>query len=426
MHFSTLLVQIIVILVMTRLVGWLLRRINQPQVVGEMIAGILLGSSLLGWLLPDVLATVFPPDSLGYLNTLSQIGLLFFMFLVGLEFDLRILQGRGHIAVVTSHASIIVPFCLGALLGVLLYPVLSPSTVPILHFAFFTGLAMSITAFPVLARILTERNLLHTRIGTIAIACAAVDDVTAWCILAGVLYLTQTTEQTVSLAVTLVGSLAFISVLLFGLRRGLRMLENYYQRQGDVTHDILVVVLLLVLTSAWITEMLGIHALFGAFLMGAVMPKATDLGQALSRKLEALVVTLLLPLFFAFTGLRTNIGFLHDGKMWLYCALIIGVAIVGKIGGSSLAARWFGMSWREAGALGVLMNTRGLIELVFLNIGLDIGVISPTFFTMMVFMALITTFMTTPLLTWIYPSRIYRQELVITPSELPVEKAAND
>ncbi len=410
MHFSTLLVQIVLILVATRLVGWLLRRIHQPQVVGEMIAGILLGPTLLGWLLPGVSAAVFPADSLDNLNALSQIGLVLFMFLVGLEFDSRVLRGHGHTAVVTSHASILVPFILGALLAIFLYPVLSPSSVPLLHFALFTGLAMSITAFPVLARILAERNLLRTRVGALAIACAAVDDVTAWCVLAAILLLTRSADQAASFVVTLLGSLAYIGVMVFGVRPMLRALGKYYEQRGEITQDMLAIALLLALISAFITETLGIHALFGAFLMGAIMPRNANFGHALSQKLESLTVTLLLPLFFAFTGLRTSISFLSDGQLWIYCVVIIGVAILGKVSGSTLASRWFGMSWREAGALGVLMNTRGLIELVFLNIGLDIGVISPTFFSMMVLMALVTTFMTSPLLAWIYPARIYSLE----------------
>jgi Kef-type K+ transport system membrane component KefB len=407
MNFALLLVQIALILVTTRVVGWLLRRIHQPQVVGEMIAGILLGPSLLGWLLPDVSAAVFPADTLNNLSALSQIGLLLFMLLVGAEFDPNILRGRGHAAVVTSHASIIVPFALGALLAVFLYPALSPPEVPLLHFILFTGLAMSITAFPVLARILAERNLLRTPVGTVAIACAAVDDVTAWCVLAAIVLLTHTAEQTTPFVITLFGSLAYIAVMLFVVRRGLAVLATYFRRRGGITQDMLAVILVLTLISAWITETLGIHALFGAFLIGVVMPKDGDFSRALAGKLEPVAVTLLLPLFFAFTGLRTSIGFLQDPQMWLYCILIIGVAIVGKFGGSSLTARRFGMSWREASALGILVNTRGLIELVFLNIGLDIGVISPTFFTMMVLMALVTTLMTSPLLGWVYPSHVY-------------------
>jgi Kef-type K+ transport system membrane component KefB len=408
MQFSTLLVQIVLILVTTRFVGWFLRRIHQPQVVGEMIAGILLGPSLLGWLLPGVSAVVFSADSLSALNGLSQIGLLLFMFLVGVEFDPRILRGRGRVAVVTSYASIVAPFVLGAVLALFFYPILSPASVPVLHFALYTGLAMSITAFPVLARILAERNLLRTPIGSIAIACAAVGDVTAWCLLAALMLLTRTAVQTTPFTVTLFGSLAYIGVMLFGVRR---VLAAYFDRRREMTYDRLAVILLLALASAWVTEMLGIHALFGAFLVGVVMPKDVDFNHALASKLEPVAVTLLLPLFFAYTGLRTSIGFLSDGRMWLVCGLIISAAVAGKFGGSALAARRFGMSWREAGALGVLVNTRGLIELVFLNIGLDIGVISPTFFTMMVLMALVTTFMTTPLLGWVYPSRLYEQEI---------------
>jgi Kef-type K+ transport system membrane component KefB len=406
MVLTTLLIQLAVILAATQFVGWLLSRLHQPRVVGEMVAGIVLGPSLLGWLLPNVSAMVFPVESLGNLNALSQIGLILFMFLIGVEFDARLLGGRGHAAVITSHASIIVPFVLGAILAVATYPVLSPPTVPMLSFVLFTGLAMSITAFPVLARILTERGLLRTPVGTMAIACAAVDDVTAWCILAVIVVLVRTSEQATSLVVTLVGSAVYLGVMLIVVRRGLRRLETYYQRQGKITQGMLAIILLLMLASAWTTEMLGIHALFGAFLMGALMPKAEKFQHELFGKLEAVTVTLLLPLFFAFTGLRTSIGFLFGGQMWIYALVIIAVAIIGKIGGSTLTSKQFGMSWREAGALGIMMNTRGLIELVFLNIGLDLGVISPTFFSMMVLMALVTTFMTSPLLAWIYPTRL--------------------
>jgi len=408
MPLSSLLIQIVVVLAATRLVGWLLRKIHQPQVVGEMLAGILLGPSLLGWLLPDVSAVIFPRGSLDALYALSQIGLLLFMFLVGVEFDPAILRGRGHAAVVTSHVSIIVPFCLGAVLATFLYPALSPQNVPMLHFVLFSGLAMSITAFPVLARILTEQRLLNTQVGAIAIACAAVDDVTAWCLLAGVALVVHAEQTTTPFLVTLLGSLAYIGVMLLGVRRVLAPLGELYERRSAMSYDLLAIVLLLALASAWVTESLGIHALFGAFLMGVVMPKRLGFVHALAGKLEAVTVTLLLPLFFAYTGLRTSIGLLNGADMWLYCALIILVAIAGKMGGSALAAHRFGMAWREAGALGILVNTRGLIELVFLNIGLDMGIITPTFFTMMVLMALVTTFMTTPLLRWVYPLRVQR------------------
>jgi Kef-type K+ transport system membrane component KefB/nucleotide-binding universal stress UspA family protein len=406
----TLLVQVGVILVVARVVGLAFRRIHQPQVVGEMVAGIMLGPSLLGWLAPGVSAWLFPPASLGFLNALSQVGLLLFMFLVGLEFDTRLLRGRGHTAVVTSHVSIIVPFFLGAALALFLYPRLSDSSIGFTGFALFMGAAMSVTAFPVLARILTERNLTRTRVGAVTIACAAVDDVTAWSILAVVVAVVRAGEAEVPLWVTLAGSALFVGLMLTVGRRVLGWLGGYARARGRVTQDLLAVVLLVLLASAWTTEWLGIHALFGAFLLGAVLPRERVLVHGLTEKLEDLTVVFFLPLFFAFTGLRTRIGLVEGREMWLYCGLIILVAVAGKFGGSTISARLTGLGWREAGALGVLMNTRGLMELVILTIGLELGVISPALFAMMVLMALVTTFMTSPLLELIYPARLIRHE----------------
>lgn len=409
MHLPTLLIQIGVILIMARAIGWAARKINQPQVVGEMIAGILLGPSAFGWFSPGLSAVVFPPDSLGFLNALSQIGLLLFMFLVGLEFNPKLLHGQGKIVIITSHVSIIVPFLLGILLAAFLYPYISDKNVVFLHFALFFGVAMSVTAFPVLARILNERNMLQSRLGVITIACAAVDDITAWGILAGVILLVRSGDIAISLWLILGSSAAYIILMLTGVRKILGRLVPIYYTHNTITQSMLAFILLLVLISAWITEQLGIHALFGAFLIGVILPKHHEFVQLLTHKLEDVVVVLLLPIFFAFTGLRTSIGFINGINMWFYCGLIIAVAILGKLGGSTLAARMTGLSWREASALGMLMNTRGLMELVILNIGVDIGVISPTLFTMMVFMALITTFMTTPLLELIYPAHLLRQ-----------------
>jgi len=399
---TLLLVQIIVILLTARLTGWLFRKIHQPQVIGEMVAGILLGPSLLGWVAPNVSRVLFPVNSLPFLSVLSQIGLLIFMFLVGLELNPKLLRKRSHTAVITSHASILVPFLLGALLALYLYPRLSDDSVPFTHFALFMGTAMSITAFPVLARILTERRLLRTSLGGVAIACAAVDDVTAWSILAGVVLLVRATSGGHLLWLTVFGSLSFIALMLLFGRRALRHLEAKYQRTGEVSKDLIAIILLVVVSSSLATEWLGIHALFGAFLAGAIMPKDQNFVRTLTEKLEDVTVVLLLPLFFSFTGLRTSIGLVSGSQMWFYCALIITVAVAGKFGGATIAARVSGMSWPEASALGVLMNTRGLVELVVLNIGLDIGVISPALFAMMVMMALTTTFMTTPLLDFIF------------------------
>jgi Kef-type K+ transport system membrane component KefB len=405
-HLPTLLIQISVILLAARLVGMIFRKIHQPQVMGEMVAGILLGPSLLGWVAPNISAALFPPESLGFLNALSQVGLLLFMFLIGLELDPQLLKGRGHSAVVTSHVSIFAPFFLGTLLALYLYPRLSNSSVPFTSFALFVGIAMSITAFPVLARILTERNLLRTKLGSLTITCAAVDDVTGWCILAGVVLLVRAGENAMPLWLTVGGSAAYILAMIFIVRPLMSRLESIFEKRKNLSQNIMAFIFLAVLLSGLATEWLGIHALFGAFLAGVIMPKQHQFVVALTQKLEDVAVVLLLPLFFAFTGLRASIGLVSGLEMWFYCGLIILVAVVGKFGGSTLAARFTGTPWREAGALGILMNTRGLMELVVLNIGLDIGVLSPALFTMMVLMALITTFMTSPILEWIYFTRL--------------------
>lgn len=408
----TLLLQIGVVIIAARLVGWLFRRIHQPQVMGEMVAGILLGPSLLGWVAPQAAAFLFPPDSLVVLSGLSQIGLPVFMFLVGLELNPRLLRGRGHAAIVTSHASIVVPYLLGAVLALYLYGRLSDSRTDFTEFALFMGAAMSVTAFPVLARILTERNLLRTKVGAVTIACAAVDDVTAWCILAGVVALVRASSVQELLLFTFGGSLLYVGVMFLVVRPALRKLEAYYHTRGRLTQDILAVVLLVMLASAWATEWIGIHALFGAFLLGAIMPKDQGFVHDLTQKLEDFVVVFLLPLFFAYTGLRTQIGLLSSVDLWILCGVVTVVAVVGKLGGSAVAARLTGLSWRESGALGILMNTRGLMELVILTIGLELGVISPALFAMLVLMALVTTFMTTPLLEWVYPLRLIRKETI--------------
>jgi Kef-type K+ transport system membrane component KefB len=406
MDLLLLILQIIVILGVARLVGRLFRRIRQPQVVGEMAAGVLLGPSLLGLLAPGVYGYLFPADSLGYLNAISQIGLLIFMFLIGLELDLNNLRGRGRTTVITSQISIVVPFVSGVLLAMLLYPALSKEEVPLPLFAIFFGTALSITAFPVLARILSERKMLRTELGAVAIACAAVDDVTGWIILAVLMLLARATETALPLWAILLGVAVYVVIMLFPLRRLLCWIEDYYQQIGHITQGVLALILLFALGSAWTTEFLGIHALFGAFLAGVIMPRHHGFVHALTEKLNDFTVVFLLPLFFAYTGLRTSVGLLDSAELWLYCGLIILVAVGAKMFGGSLPARATGMSWRNAFALGTLMNTRGLMELVLLNIALDIGLINSTLFTMLVIMALTTTFMTAPLLEWIYFRRV--------------------
>ena len=414
-----LIIQIAVIIITSRVIGIAFRKIHQPQVVGEMVAGIVLGPSLLGWLAPNAFAFIFPVSSLKYLNILSQLGLLLFMFIVGLELDPKLLKGRGHAAVLISHVSIILPFMLGTILALYLFPLLSSQPITFTAFALFLGASMSITAFPVLARILSEKNLIKTKIGTVTIACAAVDDVTAWSILAIViavvragLSVNEAGGHKIPFWATISGTIIFILLMIIVIRPIISKLETYYKNQGNkLTNDILGAVLLLMFASAWTTEWLGIHALFGAFFMGAMMPRNKYFLAAIIEKLNDVTVVLLLPIFFALTGLNTSIGLLNGSGMWFFFGLILAAAVIGKLGGSTIAAKLSKLHWREAFGLGVLMNTRGLMELIILSIGLQFGVISHALFTMMVLMALVTTFMTTPFFEWIYPAKLIRKEL---------------
>lgn len=400
MHLIQLLLQIAAILLVGRFLTRLMRRLGQPAVIAEIVAGIALGPSLLGWIWPAGMAALFPAESMAGLGLVSQLGLVFFMFLVGLEFDPRLLQGQLRASVLISNAGILVPFLLGALLAVPLHPLLAPEGVGLVPFLLFLGTAMSVTAFPVLARILTERRLIRTRVGAVALASAAVDDVSAWCLLALVVGIASS-GGVAAAAVTTAIALLYSAFVWFGVRP---MLARVGPRQGQaISTEVIGLVMLLVVLSAATTEWIGIHALFGAFLVGAAMPRAAGLSAVLADKLEDFVTVVLLPLFFAYSGLRTQIGLLSDAEDWALCAAIVAVATLGKFGGTSLAGRLSGLDWRDASALGVLMNTRGLMELVVLNVGLDLGVISPRLFAMMVIMALVTTWVTSPLLARLYP-----------------------
>jgi K+:H+ antiporter len=393
---SILLMQIIVILTMAGLFRRLFRRIGQPPVMGEMIAGIVLGPSVLGFFYPQALSFLFPASSLETLRLLSQIGVVLFMFIVGMELNVRYLREKGSAAVMISHASIIVPFLLGSALSLFLYSELAPAGTSFNAFALFIGVAMSITAFPVLARILEDRGLSQTTLGSIAITCAAIDDVTAWCILALVIALVKSSGLQTS-AITIGLTLVFAAAMIFLVRPQLARLIKEPDSQVH-RRRLIPIILAFVLACALITETIGIHALFGAFIAGVVMPPSTEFRIFLKDKLEAFGSYALLPLFFAFTGLRTQVALLNDWLGWALCGLIILVAIAGKLGGSMLMSRWTGMNWTQSFSIGVLMNTRGLVELVVLNIGYDLGILSGRIFTMMVVMALVTTFMTGPLL----------------------------
>jgi len=418
-----ILLQVALVIGLSRLVGLGFRWIKQPLVIGEIVAGIMLGPSLLGWLAPDASALLFPAETIPFLNVLSQVGLIFFMFLIGLELNPKYLQGQLEIATLTSHVSIMVPFASGTLLSLWLYPLVSNSSVSFTAFALFLGAAMSITAFPVLARILTENNLQRSRLGTLALTCAAVDDVTAWCLLALAIAVTRTNNMVAALP-TLIESVLYIAFMVTVGRSFLKRLAKHYERSGKLTQFVLAGIYVGVVVSALITELIGIHLIFGAFLIGAVMPKNAGLTRELAEKTEDFVLVFLLPIFFAYSGLRTEIGLLNRPELWGLCGIILAVAIGGKFIGTYCAGRVCGLPKRDSLALGWLMNTRGLTELIVLNIGLSLGVISPLLFTMLVIMALVTTVMTSPLLEWTYSKRLMQQD-VADPSDISDAEANN-
>jgi len=405
------LIEVLIVIGLSRLVGLGFRWIKRPLVIGEIVAGIMLGPSLLGWVAPGLAASLFPAEAVPFLNVLSQVGLIFFMFLIGLELDPKYLKGNLDIAILTSHVSILTPFSLGSLLALVLYPLLSNASVSFTAFALFLGAAMSITAFPVLARIITENNLQGTRLGTLALTCAAVDDVTAWCLLALAIAVTRTNSM-IGAIPTIIESLVYIALMVTVGRWFLQRVASHYERTGRLSQFLLAWIYMGVVASALITETIGIHLIFGAFLLGAVMPKNAGLVREIAEKTEDFVLIFLLPVFFAYSGLRTEIGLLNSPELWLLCLAVLGVAIIGKYVGTYVAARVCGIDNREASALGWLMNTRGLTELIVLNIGLELKVISPLLFTMLVIMALVTTFMTSPLLEWTYPKKLIRLDMV--------------
>lgn len=389
---------------LAKLLGLLLRRFHQPSVVSEMIAGVVLGPSLLGWLFPQAAQVLLPSSIVPAVEIIAQIGVVLYMFVVGLELDTSLLRSRASASLAISHASILLPMVLGSGMALWLYPQQSSGDVPFTVFALFVAISISVTAFPVLARILAARGLQRTPLGATALTCAAINDISAWCLLALVVSIVQARagKSLVTLALTLL----FVVVMLTLVRRGALRLVRLNDSRPVLTQGSFCLVMCAVCVSAMTTELIGIHALFGAFLLGVIVPHDSRLARDLLAKLEDLVVVLFLPAFFALTGLRTQIGLVQGGAQWLVCALIVVVASLSKVGGTAVAARFTGLGWREATSLGVLMNTRGLMELVVLNIGLDLKVLSPALFTMFVLMALLTTFMTAPLLRWLRPAPV--------------------
>jgi Kef-type K+ transport system membrane component KefB len=400
-----LLAALAAVVLLGRILGRLFRVIHQPPVIGEVVAGIVLGPSLLGSLWPDAYAFILPASVAPSLGLLSQLGVALYMFLVGVELDTDMFRGQIRSTAAIALSSIALPFVLGVWLATQLYAELAPSGVASTHFALFVGVAMSITAFPVLARILADQGITQTALGRLALTCAAIADVTAWCLLALVVGVVQSSEGRGLL--TSVLTVAFVA-LMFGVVRPVveRVSQRWASREPE--RGAIALVLVAALLSALATEAIGVHAIFGAFLFGAVVPHQGALARALEQRIEYVVTILLLPAFFAFAGMRTEIGLLTGVHAWLICGALIAVATVGKFGGTLLAARATGHEWRRSTELGLLMNTRGLMELIVLNVGLDLGIISPALFTMMVLMAIVTTMATTPMLRAVQVSETVR------------------
>lgn len=392
---ALLLAQIVTIILVAKLFGWICVKLKQPSVIGEMIAGIVLGLYF-----PDFSAFMFPKESLPNLQFLSQIGLILFMYIVGMELDLSVLRKKAHDAVVISHASIIFPFALGIGLSYFIYKEFAPEGVQFSSFALFIAIAMSITAFPVLARIVQERNLHKTKIGTIVITCAAADDITAWCILAAVIAIVKAGSFSGSVFVILMAVL-YVFLMIKLVKPFLTRIAESQKGKGFINKALVAVFFLVLIISSYATEVIGIHALFGAFMAGAIMPENVKFRNLFIEKVEDVALVLLLPLFFVFTGLRTQIGLLNDPYLWKIGGLIVLTAVIGKFVGSALTAKFLRISWKDSLTIGALMNTRGLTELIVLNIGYDLGVMGPELFAMMVIMALFTTFMTGPSLDFI-------------------------
>lgn len=410
---AILLAQIVTIIFVARFFGWVCRKIGQPTVIGEMLAGIALGPSLFGAYFPDLFPILFPQESIVNLKFLSQIGLIFFMFVVGMELDLKVLRTKVKEAFIISHTSIIVSYALGLVLATILYKEFAPEGVPFMSFGLFLGVAMSIAAFPVLARIVQERGLQKTKIGALVITCAAIDDITAWCLLAGVIAIVK--AGSVASSLFIIGmAIAYIFLMLVLVRPFLRHIGNLYSSAEKITKPVVAIFFVTLLISSYLTEIIGIHALVGAFVAGVIMPDNMKFRNIFIEKVEDVSLVVLLPLFFVVTGLNTKIGLLNTEYLWKTTGIIVLVAVGAKFISSALTAKYVGQNWKDSLTLGALMNTRGLMELIVLNIGLELGVLSPKIFAMMVIMALSTTFMTGPALNLI--DFIFKKRKAILPN----------
>jgi len=399
---ALLLSQIIIIMIATRFFGFMSTKIFLPIVVGEIAAGIFLGPSFIGTYFPDFSSQLFPEHSFGNLSLISQLGLIFFMFVIGMELDWQNLKNQTKASVIISHSSILFPFFLGVTLSLFLYDRFAPQGTSFIPFALFIGISMSITAFPVLARIVKEKQLCNTSHGAMALTCAAADDATAWYLLAVIITISSSSSMITTL-VTLFLILSYMIIMIYAIKPFLYWLGKKYTNEASLDMGGVSIILTILLISSLTTEMIGIHALFGAFMAGAMMPSVRDsrLRELVAPKLEYVSILVLLPLFFALTGLRTQIGLMQSSYEWFVGFIILFTAIFGKLLGATLSSRFMGFSWQESWSIGTLMNTRGLMELIVLNIGFELGIISVELFSMFVLMALITTAMTGPLLYFI-------------------------
>jgi Kef-type K+ transport system membrane component KefB len=404
--FGILLLQIIVILFCCRFFGWLFSKIKQPTVIGEILAGIILGPSILGHWIPGFSTFLFPPESLDNIALLSQFGLILFMFAIGMELNITEVRNKLKETILISHISIILPFFLGILMAYSIYDEYATKETPFLSFALFIGIAMSITAFPVLARIIQEKGLTKSYLGTISLASAANGDIIAWCLLAVIIAIAQA-GSILSAVYSIFFSALYLVVMFLIIRPFLRMVGQVYHNEEVIDKGLVAFIFLILISSSFLTETLGLHALFGAFMAGVVMPGDIKFRKIMTEKVEAVSLSLFLPLFFVLTGLKTEIGLLNTPELWGLCGIFILVAVAGKFGGAAISARFVGESWKNSLYIGALMNTRGLMELVVLTIGYEMRILSPPIFAILVLMTLVTTFMTTPLLFFI--RSFYRQ-----------------
>ncbi len=414
-----LIMQLIVIMVSARIVGYIFQLISQPIVVGEIIAGLILGPSVLGALFPNTFNYLFSPGSIRVLEQFSQLGLIFFMFIIGMELDLQSFRKSANKAFLISTSGIVFPFVSGILLAFYLYGEFHSGDVDFLSFALFMGTTMSITAFPVLARIVQERKLTKLPVGIMAITVAAIGDVVAWCILAIIIAIVKAGDISHSF-ITIALSVVYILFMFYVIKPVMKRVGQVYASREAMVKPIVAVVFLLILVSSLITEAIGIHALFGAFMAGVVMPENPNFKRVFTEKIEDVSLVILLPLFFVSTGLRTEIGLINSGHLWLICTIITLVAVAGKFGGTLLASRYVGLDWNHSVVLGILMNTKGLMELIILNIGYELGILGPEIFTMLIIMAIVTTILTGPALSLVRRLKERKEIQAIRDSEYKI------